>query len=119
MGSAAGWVADPEDSAAAEVDFHLISRAEQRKLRVAPDTCRTKDDGRCIEPGKRKSAGGCTYAYFSSTSMDWNRLFGRLFVAFVLFLIIFIGYSSQIFIIWPWYGREFSVEFLGLLVPFK
>lgn len=48
-----------------------------------------------------------------------GRLTGRLFVGFTLFLISFISYSSQIFIIWPWYGRELSVELLMLLVPFK
>ena len=48
-----------------------------------------------------------------------GRLVGRLFVGFTLFLITFIGYSSQIFVIWPWYGRELSVELLSLLLPFK
>ena len=48
-----------------------------------------------------------------------GRLVGRLFVGFTLFLITFIGYSSQIFIIWPWYGSELSVELLSLLLPFK
>ncbi|PPR01916.1 hypothetical protein CVT24_001255 [Panaeolus cyanescens] len=45
--------------------------------------------------------------------------FGRLIVNFVLLLICFIAYSSQIFIIWPWYGMEWSVELLTLLVPFN
>jgi hypothetical protein len=45
--------------------------------------------------------------------------FGRLVVFFVLCLISFIAYSSQIFIVWPWYGREVSVQLLALLVPFK
>ena len=48
-----------------------------------------------------------------------GRLTGRLFVGFVLFLITFIGYSSQIFIIWPYYGRVLSVQLLSLLLPFK
>ena len=48
-----------------------------------------------------------------------GRILGRLFVCGTLFLITFIGYSSQIFVIWPWYGRELSVELLTLLVPFK
>jgi len=34
-------------------------------------------------------------------------------------LIGFISYSSQIFIVWPWYGGVLSVELLKLLVPFK
>lgn len=34
-------------------------------------------------------------------------------------LIAFIAYSSQIFIIWPWYGSVLSVDLLKLLVPFK
>ncbi|KAF9567799.1 palmitoyltransferase PFA4 [Agrocybe pediades] len=45
--------------------------------------------------------------------------FGRLIVNFVLCLICFIAYSSQIFIIWPWYGGVLSVELLTLLVPFN
>ncbi|ESK90944.1 palmitoyltransferase pfa4 [Moniliophthora roreri MCA 2997] len=46
-------------------------------------------------------------------------ILGILIVNFVLCLICFIAYSSQIFIIWPWYGREVSVELLVLLVPFN
>ncbi|KAI0354615.1 zf-DHHC-domain-containing protein [Trametes cingulata] len=48
-----------------------------------------------------------------------GRLTGRLFVSFTTCLIAFIAYSSQIFIIWPWYGREFSIELLELLLPFN
>ncbi|KAH8102412.1 zf-DHHC-domain-containing protein [Cristinia sonorae] len=48
-----------------------------------------------------------------------GRLTGRLFVLLTSFLISFISYSSQIFIIWPWYGRELSVDLLKLLVPFN
>lgn len=48
-----------------------------------------------------------------------GRLLGRLFVAFTTGLICFISYTPQIFIIWPWYGRELSIELLTLLVPFK
>lgn len=48
-----------------------------------------------------------------------GRLTGRLFVFFTTALISFIAYSPQIFVIWPWYGREFSIELLELLVPFK
>src|SRR4051812_41888197 len=44
---------------------------------------------------------------------------GRLVVNFVLCLICFIAYSSQIFIIWPWYGSVLSIELLAVLVPFK
>ena len=44
---------------------------------------------------------------------------GRLIVNFVLCLICFIAYSSQIFIIWPWYGSIVSIDLLKLLVPFK
>ncbi|RDB28498.1 Palmitoyltransferase PFA4 [Hypsizygus marmoreus] len=44
---------------------------------------------------------------------------GRLIVNFVLCLICFIAYSSQIFIIWPWYGRELSIELITLLLPFN
>jgi len=48
-----------------------------------------------------------------------GRLLGRLFVAFTTALIFFISYTPQIFIIWPWYGRELSIELFTLLVPFK
>ena len=48
-----------------------------------------------------------------------GKLLGRLFVCFTIMLISFNGYSSQIFIIWPWYGREISVDLLKLIVPFK
>ncbi|KDQ63231.1 hypothetical protein JAAARDRAFT_147325 [Jaapia argillacea MUCL 33604] len=48
-----------------------------------------------------------------------GRLFGRIFVGFTTCLICFIAYSSQIFIIWPWYGGEISVELLSLLIPFN
>lgn len=48
-----------------------------------------------------------------------GRRTGRLFVLLTSFLIAFISYSSQTFIIWPWYGREFSIDLLKLLVPFK
>ncbi|KAH9897747.1 palmitoyltransferase PFA4 [Cubamyces lactineus] len=48
-----------------------------------------------------------------------GRLTGRLFVFFTTCLIAFIAYSSQIFVIWPWYGRELSIELLQLLVPFN
>ncbi|KAJ8523296.1 hypothetical protein ONZ45_g214 [Pleurotus djamor] len=46
-------------------------------------------------------------------------LLGRLVVNFVLCLISFIAYSSQIFIIWPWYGRELSIPLITLLGPFN
>ncbi|KIK70662.1 hypothetical protein GYMLUDRAFT_32702 [Collybiopsis luxurians FD-317 M1] len=46
-------------------------------------------------------------------------LVGRLIVNFVLLLISFIAYSSQIFVIWPWYGRALSVELIVLLFPFN
>ncbi|KDN49126.1 hypothetical protein RSAG8_02479, partial [Rhizoctonia solani AG-8 WAC10335] len=48
-----------------------------------------------------------------------GRLVGRLWVGFTLSLISFISYSSQIFIIWPWYGRTLSIALLKLLVPFN
>lgn len=48
-----------------------------------------------------------------------GKLLGRLFVSFTILLISFNGYSSQIFIIWPWYGREVSVDLLKLTIPFK
>ena len=48
-----------------------------------------------------------------------GRLLGRIVVGATLSLISFIAYSSQIFIIWPWYGRELSVDLITLLGPFK
>ncbi|KAI0726908.1 zf-DHHC-domain-containing protein [Fomitopsis betulina] len=48
-----------------------------------------------------------------------GELLGKLFVIFVTLLICFIGYSSQIFVIWPWYGSVLSVELISLLVPFN
>ncbi|KAF9486462.1 palmitoyltransferase PFA4 [Pholiota conissans] len=44
---------------------------------------------------------------------------GRLVVNLVLCLISFIAYSSQIFIIWPWYGSVLTVELIKLLLPFN
>ncbi|KAF7303195.1 Palmitoyltransferase PFA4 [Mycena kentingensis (nom. inval.)] len=46
-------------------------------------------------------------------------LLGQVVVNFVLLLICFIAYSSQIFVIWPWYGRVLSVELIVLLLPFN
>ncbi|KAJ7193293.1 zf-DHHC-domain-containing protein [Mycena pura] len=46
-------------------------------------------------------------------------ILGQLVVNFVLLLICFIAYSSQIFVIWPWYGRAISVELITLLLPFN
>jgi hypothetical protein len=54
-----------------------------------------------------------------SLRLPMHPFFGRLFVNFVLCLICFIAYSSQIFIIWPWYGNVISVELVTLLLPFK
>ncbi|KAI0033963.1 zf-DHHC-domain-containing protein [Vararia minispora EC-137] len=48
-----------------------------------------------------------------------QRILGRIVVGMTLFLIGFIAYSSQIFIIWPWYGRALSIPLLTLLVPFN
>jgi hypothetical protein len=53
------------------------------------------------------------------TPMTMGRLLGRLVVTLTTALIFFISYTPQIFIIWPWYGRELSIELLALLVPFK
>ncbi|KAI9438436.1 zf-DHHC-domain-containing protein [Lactarius psammicola] len=48
-----------------------------------------------------------------------GRLLGRLVVAFTTALICFISYTPQFFIIWPWYGRELSIQLLSLLIPFN
>ncbi|KAG2368853.1 zf-DHHC-domain-containing protein [Suillus spraguei] len=46
-------------------------------------------------------------------------ILGRIAICFVLFLIIFPALTCQIYIIWPWYGRELSVELITLLLPFN
>ena len=50
-----------------------------------------------------------------------GKLLGRIFVCFTVFLVSFKfnGYLTQIFVIWPQYGSEVSVNLLALLVPFK
>jgi hypothetical protein len=53
------------------------------------------------------------------TSFSMHPWLGWLIVNFVVCLISFIAYSSQIFIIWPWYGSVLSVELITLLLPFK
>lgn len=55
----------------------------------------------------------------NNDQITMGRLLGRLFVASTTALICFISYTPQVFIIWPWYGRELSIELLALLVPFK
>ncbi|KAK8869594.1 hypothetical protein IAR55_000161 [Kwoniella newhampshirensis] len=46
---------------------------------------------------------------------DW----GRVWVGGTVCLISFISFSSQIFVIWPWYGSTISVDLLRLLFPFN
>lgn len=48
-----------------------------------------------------------------------SRLLGRIWVGGTTCLIAFLAFTSQLFIIWPWYGRELSVDLLLLLVPFN
>ncbi|KAF9778223.1 zf-DHHC-domain-containing protein [Thelephora terrestris] len=48
-----------------------------------------------------------------------GKLIGRIFVCFTTILISFNGYSSQYFVIWPWYGKEVSLDLLGLIIPFN
>jgi hypothetical protein len=55
----------------------------------------------------------------SNDKNTMGRLLGRLFVTGTTALIVFISYTPQFFIIWPWYGRELSIELLALLIPFK
>lgn len=47
---------------------------------------------------------------------DWGT---RLWVTGTSLLMGFIAYSSQLFVIWPWYGRVLSVDLIKLLVPFN
>ncbi|KAK0456084.1 palmitoyltransferase PFA4 [Armillaria borealis] len=51
--------------------------------------------------------------------MHPSSFLGRLVVNLTLCLICFIAYSSQIFVIWPWYGRALSVDLICLLLPFN
>ncbi|KIY73495.1 zf-DHHC-domain-containing protein [Cylindrobasidium torrendii FP15055 ss-10] len=48
-----------------------------------------------------------------------NSFLGRLVVNLTVLLISFIAFSSQIFVIWPWYGSVLSVELIALLLPFN
>ncbi|RXK41009.1 palmitoyltransferase PFA4 [Tremella mesenterica] len=47
------------------------------------------------------------------------RDFGRFWVVGTCTLISFISFSSQIFVIWPWYGSTISLDLLKLLIPFN
>ncbi|KAL7408816.1 DHHC palmitoyltransferase-domain-containing protein [Mrakia frigida] len=47
------------------------------------------------------------------------KLTEKLWVIFTIGLISFIAYTSQIFVIWPWYDRELSWELVALLGPFN
>ncbi|KIJ53486.1 hypothetical protein M422DRAFT_154773 [Sphaerobolus stellatus SS14] len=46
-------------------------------------------------------------------------IIGRVWVTFTSLLIGFIAFSVQIFVIWPWYGSELSIDILKLLGPFN
>lgn len=48
-----------------------------------------------------------------------GRLLGRIWVGSTVSLISFIGYSSQLFIVWPSFDGEWSRELLETLVPFN
>ncbi|WVO14077.1 palmitoyltransferase PFA4 [Cryptococcus depauperatus] len=48
-------------------------------------------------------------------SRDWS----RIWVGGTILLISFIAFTSQIFIVWPWYGKDISLDLLKLLVPFN
>jgi hypothetical protein len=68
--------------------------------------------------------GGCEATYAFDTDGDNDKmpsrsLAGKIWITGTSSLIAFIAYSSQIFVIWPWYGYEISVDLLVLLVPFK
>jgi hypothetical protein len=56
---------------------------------------------------------------FGASPVPMGRLLGRIAVGLTTALICFIAYSPQLFVVWPWYGREVSVDLLTLLVPFK
>ncbi|KAJ7492312.1 palmitoyltransferase PFA4 [Mycena latifolia] len=67
-----------------------------------------------------KLKSGCaSVSIASALTLMASGFLGRLVVNLVILLICFIAYSAQIFIIWPWYGRVFSVQLLTLLVPFN
>ncbi|TFK19610.1 zf-DHHC-domain-containing protein [Coprinopsis marcescibilis] len=46
-----------------------------------------------------------------------RRILQRLAVMGVLCFISFLVYSAHLYLFWPWYGRELSIELLVLLVP--
>ncbi|KAK4687748.1 hypothetical protein P7C73_g2362, partial [Tremellales sp. Uapishka_1] len=48
-------------------------------------------------------------------SRTWN----RVWVGGTLSLISFISFSSQIFVVWPQYGRTLSIELIKVLLPFN
>jgi len=53
-----------------------------------------------------------------ATSRNYS-IVGRVWVTGTTLLIAFIAYSVQVFVIYPWYGSEISVDLLKLLVPFN
>lgn len=56
----------------------------------------------------------------SSGSSDISITFmTALRVGFLCALFLIVGYSSQIFIVWPWYGRAPPPNLAKLLLPFK
>ena len=67
----------------------------------------------------RKSSVVAQISISPSAPPSMGKIVGYIFIGFVSFLISFISYSSQIFVIWPWYGYVLSVELILLLVPFK
>ncbi|ORY29956.1 DHHC palmitoyltransferase-domain-containing protein [Naematelia encephala] len=48
-----------------------------------------------------------------------SRSLDRIWIGGTISLISFIAFSSQIFVVWPQYGREFSVDLIKLLFPFN
>ena len=68
---------------------------------------------------RRKQCGPASPGSTLDDKSTMGRLLGRIIVTFTTALIFFISYTPQLFIIWPWYGREFSIELFTLLVPFK
>ena len=60
-----------------------------------------------------------TWTTLGHVAFLMHPILAHLIISFVLLLILFPVFTSQVFIVWPWYGREWSVELITLLVPFK
>lgn len=97
-------------------ESHAYGHAARRTRRICADSASSQSlDARkfplaCCQPDN---------LFLDLKLRTMSRLLGRIWVGGTISLIAFLSYSSQLFVIWPWYGREMSVDLLLLLVPFK